>query len=170
VGCGCGRHCIYMAQRGLNVFGWDISGVAINYARNWAEQESLRVSLEVGNFQKLCFENAYFRGVISWEALYYGKSIAVEEAMAESLRVLCSGGFFLILLKSKKDFRFLNYRKLDQNTCETEQGLLMTCFSRAEIEDLLSSKVGNLNIESLEYSLDNGTKIVSNFIVTGKKL
>ena len=37
IGCGAGRHAIYMARRGIDVCGIDQSGVAIDYARRWAE-------------------------------------------------------------------------------------------------------------------------------------
>lgn len=41
MGCGVGRHCVYLVNNGFNVVGVDISRSALRIAKRWAEKEML---------------------------------------------------------------------------------------------------------------------------------
>jgi SAM-dependent methyltransferase len=170
VGCGAGRHTIYMARRGLGACGIDQSAVAIEHARRWAEQEALKADFEVGDFSELPYRNESFIGAIAWESLFFGATAAVCRGIQELFRVLKPGALFLLLLKSKEDFRFHAFPKLDPHCAGSEQGIPVTCFTRDEIVERLSPWTTDLNIEISHHSLENGKNRVANFIVTGTKI
>jgi SAM-dependent methyltransferase len=169
IGCGAGRHTIYMARRGIDVFGIDRSRVAVDYACRWAAQECLKACFQVGDFKQIPFPNGTFAGALAWESLFFGSTSTVRQGIREVFRVLKPEALFCLLLKSKDDFRFHSFPRLDGHCAESEQGIPVTCFTREEIEQELSRYATDLNIESLIYSLENGKKTAANFIVSGQK-
>lgn len=169
IGCGAGRHTIYMARRGIDAYGVDQSPVAIDYGRRWAEQEGLMAGFDVKDFQDLPYHDESFVGAIAWESLFFGSTPSVRKGIQEVFRVLKPGAGFFLLLKSKDDFRFHCFPRLDLHCVESEQGIPVTCFTREEIERAFLCRASNLNIEISNHSLDNGRKTIANFIVSGQK-
>lgn len=51
--CGLGRRAIYLAEKGLNILGSDVSGIAINYARELARDENAAVSFFRSSWNEL---------------------------------------------------------------------------------------------------------------------
>lgn len=169
IGCGAGRHTIYMARRGIDAYGVDQSPVAIDYGRRWAEQEGLKAEFDAKDFQELPHPDESFVGAVAWESLFFGSTASVHRGIQEVFRVLKPGALFFLLLKSKDDFRFHCFPRLDLHCAESEQGIPVTCFTREEIESEFLRRASNLNIETTNHSLGNGRKTVANFIVSGQK-
>jgi ubiquinone/menaquinone biosynthesis C-methylase UbiE len=169
IGCGAGRHAIYMARRGIDAYGIDQSAVAIEHARRWAEQENLTACFQIGDFHELPYRTGTFSGAIAWESLFFGATGAVRRGLREVFRVLQPQARFCLLLKSKADFRFHAFPRLDSNCAESEQGIPVTCFTREELEAEFSPWAANLNIETASHSLHNGKTVVANFIVSGQR-
>jgi len=168
-GCGAGRHSIYMAQRGIRALGIDVPRVAIQHARVWAEREAPSACFLVADSAALPLSDASMAGLISWEAMYYGDDKHVRRCVREALRVLQPGAPFLLLLKSKQDFRFERFERVSANTCASEQGLMMSCFDRDELAELLRPGAVEVAIETLAHSLHDGRDMVWNFSITGHK-
>jgi SAM-dependent methyltransferase len=169
LGCGAGRHSIFMAVRGLRVCGIDRSAVGIAYAREWAKRDLLDACFQIGDLQMLPYRSENFGGLVSWESVFYGDCGNVVQSITEAFRVLQTGGRFLISLKSSGDFRTREFPGKGPNTFATEQGLPMTFFGRSEIEQIFSPMSTELNIELLARSFQNGTRLRENYIVTGRK-
>lgn len=169
IGCGAGRHTIYMARRGIRACGIDQSSVAIDHARRWAEEEGLTPGFDIGDFKELPYEDESFVAAIAWESLFFGPTASVRDGIREVFRVLTPGSPFLLLLKSKDDFRFHSHPRLDAHCAQSEQGIPVTCFTREELEEEFSSWSSDLNIEISQHSLENGKKTIANFVVSGAK-
>jgi ubiquinone/menaquinone biosynthesis C-methylase UbiE len=169
IGCGAGRHAIYMARRGIAAYGIDQSAVAIEHARRWAEQENVNARFQVGDFHRLPYHDASFMGAIAWESMFFGVTAAVRQGIHDLFRVLRPEAAFCLLLKSQEDFRFHAFARLDEHCAESEQGIPVTCFTRKEIEAEFSRWAGELKIEVSNHTLDNGHNLVANFVVTGRK-
>jgi ubiquinone/menaquinone biosynthesis C-methylase UbiE len=168
IGCGAGRHAIYMARRGIEAYGLDLSPVAIDHARRWAAAENLNVRFLLGDFHRLPYASGMFAAVVAWESLFFGETTSVRAAIGEVFRVLKRDGSFFLMLKSKEDFRFREYPKLDRHCTQSEQGIPVTCFTREEIEHEFSARTAELNVELSNHSLKNGKQMVANFIVSGR--
>lgn len=95
VGCGNGNNLWFAACEGFNVSGIDGSATAIAYAKEWFAREGLAGDFRVGDFANLPFEDNYFDMVIDRSALTFCGAPAINNAIAEIWRVLCSGGKFL---------------------------------------------------------------------------
>ena len=68
-GCGNGRHSIFFAEQGLNVWGIDISKEAIEVANVRLAKLGLEANLKVGDVEKLPFKREYFDAVVSYGVL-----------------------------------------------------------------------------------------------------
>jgi ubiquinone/menaquinone biosynthesis C-methylase UbiE len=169
IGCGAGRHAIYLARRGIRAYGIDRSSVAVEHACRWARQEHLDARFEVGDFGKLPYKDDSFVGAVAWESLFFGATDSVCRGIREVFRVLKPNSSFCLLLKSKDDFRFHSFPRLDAHCAESEQGIPVTCFTRDELESEFSRWAADLNIEVSNHSLANGKQLVANFIVSGRK-
>jgi 2-polyprenyl-3-methyl-5-hydroxy-6-metoxy-1,4-benzoquinol methylase len=61
LGCGLGRHTVYMGTHGLEVTAFDLSDEAVQETRNWAERENLQIEAHAGNMLALPFKNLLYK-------------------------------------------------------------------------------------------------------------
>ena len=57
IGCGLGRHSIYMAENGFNVYGIDYSNYVIDIVKEKAFLKGLDIKLSVGDISSLPYES-----------------------------------------------------------------------------------------------------------------
>jgi ubiquinone/menaquinone biosynthesis C-methylase UbiE len=102
IGCGTGRHLIYLARHGFEVYGLDSAKTAIESAKNWLEEEGLKGHLKIANqYDKLPYEDSFFDAVISTQALHHGRTAEVKKVIAEIERVLKPKGCIFITVARK---------------------------------------------------------------------
>ena len=66
LGSGTGRHVVYLAQKGFDVYGLDISETGVGETRKWLEKEGLTAKVSVHDItKKLPFKDGFFDAVIS---------------------------------------------------------------------------------------------------------
>lgn len=101
-GCGEGRNSIYLAKQGFRVYGLDISAVAIEKARQWAEREGLleRIWFEVGDVSQMEFRDEFFDAAIDINTINFVK--ARRKYVAELSRVLKPKGYLFLETLSEK--------------------------------------------------------------------
>lgn len=95
LGCGAGNNLWFAAREGFIVTGIDGSTAAIEYARERFVRERLDGRFDVGDYTSLPYDDATFDLVIDCGALVCCGFSAGRRAVAESHRVLRSGGHFL---------------------------------------------------------------------------
>lgn len=49
LGCGSGRHTVYLAKNGFDVYGFDVAPVGMKLTKEWLKQEGLRAKLKIGS-------------------------------------------------------------------------------------------------------------------------
>ena len=140
LGCGNGRHAIYFARQGFKATGIGVSEQAIEWAKDWAQRESLQIDFRTGNIESLPFENATFDVVVSHGVLDHVPMQTAQKAAAEVRRVLKPQGLFYCDLRSTEDYEFGTGEPAGQNTFVVsegyERGLVQHFFSRAETGEL----------------------------------
>ncbi|RLG41307.1 MAG: hypothetical protein DRO05_04245 [Thermoproteota archaeon] len=101
-GCGEGRNSIYLAKQGFRVYGLDISAVAIEKARQWAEREGLleKIWFEVGDVSQMEFRDEFFDAAIDINTINFVK--ARRKYVAELSRVLKPKGYLLLETLSRE--------------------------------------------------------------------
>jgi ubiquinone/menaquinone biosynthesis C-methylase UbiE len=82
VGCGPGRAAAFMAARGLDVVGVDISQAMLSVARN----AHPHIKFEEGQLDALPFEMGVFAGAVCWYSIIYTPPDSLAEAFGELAR------------------------------------------------------------------------------------
>jgi SAM-dependent methyltransferase len=94
LGCGVGRHALFLAGLGLEVFAVDASDGGLAYCRETARAAGLPIALGKGLMSELPFSSGAFDYVLAWNVVYHGDETVVTRTLAEIARVLAAGGAF----------------------------------------------------------------------------
>ncbi len=141
VGCGNGRHVVFFAEHGYDVYGIDISSKAIEIANTWISMNELNANVKVGNIEKLRFDDEYFDVVILHEVLDHVTFSNAKKSMNEIKRVLTANGYIYITLRSTEDSEFGVGEEVEHNTFILqngyEKGVIQHYFDLEEIKELL---------------------------------
>jgi len=105
IGCGEGRHVIYLARLGLAVTGGDLSPLALAQAGRWLLSEGLRAALLRLEMTELPFANESFDAALCVNVLHHDRPRQARAAVEEVWRVLRPGGLFLVVLAGAGDCR-----------------------------------------------------------------
>jgi 2-polyprenyl-3-methyl-5-hydroxy-6-metoxy-1,4-benzoquinol methylase len=95
VGCGNGRHVVFFAEQGFDVYGMDISKEAIEIANEWLAKKGLKAGLRVGDIEKIPFDDEYFEIVISAEVLDHVPFSKAKKTIQEIRRVLAPNDIYI---------------------------------------------------------------------------
>lgn len=150
LGCGHGRHVIMFAEQGYEVFGIDISEVAISFAREWVQRLQLHADLRVGTVVTLPYDNEFFDLVVSHGVLDHVYAEEAEKAVEEVHRVLRSNGLFYVDLISTLESGYGQGTEVAKNTYivpeGVEAGVPQRFFELEHIRDLLEARFAILDV------------------------
>jgi ubiquinone/menaquinone biosynthesis C-methylase UbiE len=101
IGCGLGRHSIYMAENGFNVYGIDSSNYVIDTVKEKAYLKGLDIKLSVGDISSLPYENESVDCIAAIGVLSNSDKSGISIILKEMHRVLREGGetYFNIISK-----------------------------------------------------------------------
>lgn len=117
LGCGMGRPCVHLAEKGFAIVGMDFSKSALRIAGAWARKKKLRdVRLVCGAMTHLPFRDGCFDAVVSVSVIIHAIKKNIEKTAAEIYRVLREKGLLLTNLTSVRDPRYGKGEKLEYNT------------------------------------------------------
>lgn len=96
-GCGLGRYCFWLEDRGIKTIGIDIVKEAIDLGREYAKAKGYKTKLFIGDVRKLPFENDSFDGYISLGVIeHFRKASDIQKTFLEAYRILKPGGYAYI--------------------------------------------------------------------------
>jgi len=102
LGCGSGRHTVYLAKRNFEVYGIDITSKGIQIAKNWLKKEKLEAKLRVDNiYKKLPYPNNFFDALISTQVLHHNNISNIRKLIKEIERILKPGGLIFITVSKR---------------------------------------------------------------------
>jgi len=97
LGCGSGRHTVYLAKRGFEVYGIDIAKEGIKIAKEWLKKEKLKANLKIGDiYKKLPYENGFFDAIVCVRTLNHGKIEWIRKTIKEMYRILKPNGYVFV--------------------------------------------------------------------------
>jgi ubiquinone/menaquinone biosynthesis C-methylase UbiE len=140
IGCGEGRNCRYLAQKGFNVTGIDISKLAIKIARKKAKQSNLKIKYIVGDMKKLpsIFPENYFDAVISTQTIFHGTIKDIRKTIEGIRKVTKNGGLVFVTLQPVRGNEYRMGKKIEKGTyisyAGEDKGEIHHFFTKEEIK------------------------------------
>ena len=104
--CGSGMHAAYLAERGFEIYGIDISEEAIKIAESLLEEKQLHANLIVGSiYRKLPYDDNFFDAVVCFRALYHERIEVIRGTIGEIKRILKPNGLVFVTARKIMDKR-----------------------------------------------------------------
>ncbi len=153
LGCGLGRHLLYLASKGFEVVGLDVSETALTVCADRVSKAGVtNVVLVRHEMSKLPFISDYFDSVLSTNVIHHGPVEEVKATIDEIYRILKSHGSSLITVASDSDYRNHTGKRLEENTYVftegDEVGITHHFFDREELaESFRKFEIISLNEE-----------------------
>ena len=116
VGCGIGRHAMFLAAQGFEVVGIDASAAALDEARSRAHAAGLTVEYRAAPFYELPFPDHAFGAVVAWNVIYHGDGSIAQRAIDEIHRVLRPGGLYVGTMLSRRNAGYGKGREVRPHT------------------------------------------------------
>jgi len=96
LGCGTGKHSIFLAKQGFSVYATDISPTGIEIAMEKAESQALNnIHFKQHDISSIPFEDSFFDAVVCTWTIYHGTLNEIRKTISEIYRVLRLNGTVL---------------------------------------------------------------------------
>lgn len=116
LGCGTGRHLVYLAGQGFEMYGTDISSAGIQECKKWLREKGLKAKLEVEDFEKISYPDEFFDAVISTKTIHHGVLKKIKNCVEEIYRVTKKGGKILVTLVHKNSMKWKKGYEIEKDT------------------------------------------------------
>jgi ubiquinone/menaquinone biosynthesis C-methylase UbiE len=141
VGCGGGRHLLYLAKEGFEAYGTDRSEAGLTISRKRLGRERLKATLRRCDMTEVPFPEEFFDAVLSLYVLHHNIVKNIEKAVGEIRRALKREGLFFFNMSGKGDYKEGRGKEIEPGTyiCDSgfEAGMTHHFFTRREVETLL---------------------------------
>ncbi len=156
LGSGTGRHVIYFAERGFDVYGIDNAATGLQMTRDWLTEKSLTADLKLADItEPLPYADDFFDAVMSVQVIHHARLAIIQQVIGELERITKPGGLVFITVPTLKD-QAENFEQIEPNTYipldGIEKGLPHYYFTEDELRAcFLGFDVLDLHIDSLQH-------------------
>ena len=105
LGCGAGRHLVYLAWQGFEMCGTDVDSHGLARARSWLKQEGLSAHLAVADMEALPYPDGFFDAVVSMYVIHHNLVDGIRRTVAGVRRALRPRGWFFATVNAWGDFK-----------------------------------------------------------------
>jgi len=168
LGFGAGRHVIYLAREGFEVYGTDISPRGLEYTGAWLRQEGLHADLKLSDMTVIPYPDQHFDAIVSTYVIHHNTLDNIRRCVAEMHRVLVPGGRVLATVQSKRGYRHGRGQEIEPDTfipdTGVDAGIPHHFFDEARLRDLFAA----FTVVSLvlDEGLEEGRYLHSHWVVT----
>jgi len=96
LGCGPGRHLLFLAAEGFEASGSDFSPAAVDTCRRRLEEAGLSAPVTLADMTALPSEDESLDAVVAWDVVYHGTLDTIRRTVEGVRRKLAPGGYFLV--------------------------------------------------------------------------
>jgi SAM-dependent methyltransferase len=159
LGCGTGRHVVYFASLGFDVYGFDASPKALSMAQEWLQEKNLTANLREHLMEnRFPYDDDFFDTVISIQVIHHNLMKDIEKTVREIERVLKPEGVLFVTvpvlyqgpIEEERDWKLT---RIEEGTYMPqrgwERGIPHHYFTLEEISEVFSA------FEILEIFLDD---------------
>lgn len=117
LGCGYGKHSIYLAENNFEVVSMDINKQALEWLKRYIKRKSINnITLIQADVNSIPFIDSYFDTVICSSVIHHQNLEQVKNSISEIYRVLNQKGCLLIDFMSIEDDSFGIGEEIERNT------------------------------------------------------
>ena len=137
IGCGAGRHVVFLAKEGIQVVGTDFSEPGVEHCKQWLAREGLLATVEQRDMTDVPYDDGYFDLIVAYNVIYH-TTLSGMKAMVRLLEdKLRPGGYLFVTLKGTKEWTFGNGEEVEPDTyLAPSKGVPIHYSTEAEIEAL----------------------------------
>jgi SAM-dependent methyltransferase len=96
LGCGPGRHLLFLAAEGFEASGSDISPAAVETCRKNLREAGLSAPVTLADMTALPADDGSLDAVVAWDVVYHGTLDTIRRTAAGIRDKLSPGGYFLV--------------------------------------------------------------------------
>jgi len=126
LGCGSGRHVVYLAKHGFEVYGFDLSKEGIRLAKQWLKEKNLKAKLKVGDMnKKFPYRDKFFDAIICVQVLHHNTARKIKKVISEIYRVLKPSGYLFVTVPKSRNVKFQGkkWKKIGYRTYVPLEGI-----------------------------------------------
>jgi SAM-dependent methyltransferase len=165
LGCGTGRHSLFLAKEGFKVTGFDRSSSAIKRAAELSEKEKLDIDFRVWDMIEFPypFKNQTFDAVIATKVIHHTKLENILKIASEISRMLKEGGILFVEVPARSKACRLESEGQRQEMIEEgtflplngeEEGIPHHYFTQEELLSIFKDyEILNLEIQNEHYCM-----------------
>jgi len=109
IGCGSARNLVNFARNGFQCFGIDFSEEMLNYARQFAKDNKIKLGLKYGWAQNIPFPRNSFDYVLNIAVIHHLKKEDRFHSLKEMLRIMKPGGIAIVTAWNKFNPKFWKF-------------------------------------------------------------
>lgn len=163
LGCGDGRHLIYLSRLGYRVFGLDRSFEGVRSSKKWLVNEDYAYRLLSADMAHLPFSSLSFDAVIAVQVIHHNIVTLIKKTIEEVYRVLRDNGLFCATVAKfppPMDWK-TSHAEIEKNTYIKEEGFEKGIphhfFNQNELVEILSP----FNVQFLEEDAKTGNHLLA---------
>ena len=111
LGCGPGRHLLFLAAEGFEGSGSDFSPAAVETCRRRLAEAGLSARVTLADMTALPEEDGSLDAVVAWDVVYHGTLDTVRRTVSGVRRKLAPGGYLLVTFNSVESGNCLRARE-----------------------------------------------------------
>jgi len=161
LGCGTGRQLIYLASKGLDLYGLDSSPTGLMIMLKELYKRNLSAHIALHDMTELPYENNFFDAVISVQVIHHNKVKDIKKTIKEICRILRDDGIIWITVPAVKNEPSTRQTEIEPGTFVPldgeEEGLIHHYFKKSELLLLL----GNFKIIDFHIDRSNHFSILA---------
>ncbi|MEM2117693.1 MAG: class I SAM-dependent methyltransferase [Candidatus Bathyarchaeia archaeon] len=169
LGCGAGRHLIFLSKQGFEVHGVDISETGLTLTKERLRRQNLEIYLAKCDMKNLPYVDSCFDAVVCLHTIYHQRLEEIQKTIFEIQRILRQEGLLLVNFLSKRTYSYGKGIEIEENTfieqSGVEAGVLHHFTDEKEMRHLFKSfKI--LSLQLVEKEVEG--KLRSRWILTAK--
>ena len=173
LGCGVGRHTVYLAQQGFEVHASDIAADGLRETLRRMRVGRVDGAVLHSDMTAVPYPDAVFDAAIAVNVIYHGYRTDVETCLAEVRRVLKPAGLFFLTFNSTESDDWGRGRRVDDLTFVkvggVEDGIPHYFVDRAEVERLMGAyELLDVSLK-VEWPEDNDGRKAAHWLVQARR-
>ena len=108
IGCGFGRHCVFMAKNNFDVSGFDLSQHSVDVTNEKLKENNTKAKITVADMLEFPYENNSFDCMLALNVINHTDTNGLKKILGEIYRCLKPNGEVYLTLGSKDTFGYKN--------------------------------------------------------------